>query len=235
LSVLSPWVRIISINGRFRCFLRTGTGRSKGWWVLEGFKRAGRRVLDPFVNLLATAGVSPFLVTVAGLFITILASWFIWKGCFLEGGLLLTVGSIMDAMDGALARKSGTSSKAGAVLDSSSDRIGELLVLGALLTGRAGESHSSLEYLVPAAIGGSFMVSYIRARAEGVKLSCSVGIFTRTERLVLLITGILAADIWGTEVIVWLLVLMTAGTWLTAVQRLMKVTRDGRGIPLEDE
>ncbi len=146
----------------------------------------------------------------------------------------LIIGSILDAVDGELARRKGVVSKAGAIFDSSCDRIGELLVLGAFLAGKAGASQHSLVYLVPAAIGGSYMVSYVRARAEGVNLSCSVGIFTRTERLIILMAGLLAAGLWGSGAIVIMLALLAAGSWITAVQRFARVIRDGRGVSLDE-
>jgi len=164
---------------------------------------------------------------------TAVSAWFIWDGRFIAGVGFLIFGSILDAVDGELARKKNVVSKAGAVFDSSCDRIGEILIFGAILAGRAGENHHIMVYLVPAAIGGSYMVSYIRARAEGVNLSCSVGIFTRTERLVLLIVGLVVAGIWKTEALVIMLAVLAAGTWITAVQRFCKVIRDGRGISLD--
>lgn len=180
-------------------------------------------------------GLGPFSATAAGLLLTAAAAACVWNGNYFAGAGLLIAGSILDAVDGELARKKGVVSKAGAVFDSSCDRIGELLVFGAMLSGEAGAEYGSLLYLVPAAIGGSYMVSYVRARAEGLNLSCSVGIFTRTERLVLLIAGLVAAGIWGGYAIVVMLAVLSAGTWITAVQRFVKVIRDGRGVSLNRE
>ncbi|MBN2588185.1 MAG: CDP-alcohol phosphatidyltransferase family protein [Candidatus Fermentibacteraceae bacterium] len=177
--------------------------------------------------------MGPFSATAAGLLLTTLAAWFVWSGEYFAGTAFLIGGSILDAVDGELARRKGIVSKAGAVFDSSCDRIGELLIFGSMLAGKAGTDHHALVYLVPAAIGGSYMVSYVRARAEGVNLSCSVGIFTRTERLVLLIAGLVAAGIWGGLAIVVMLAVLSAGTWVTAVQRFARVIRDGRGVSLD--
>jgi CDP-diacylglycerol--glycerol-3-phosphate 3-phosphatidyltransferase len=200
---------------------------------LVDIKEAGRRLLDPLVSLLARIGMGPFSVTTAGLLLTAVSAWLVWDGEYFAGTAFLIVGSILDAVDGELARRKGIVSKAGAVFDSSCDRIGELLIFGSMLAGEAGTSHPSLAYLVPAALGGSYMVSYVRARAEGVNLSCSVGIFTRTERLVLLIAGLVAAGIWGDMAIVVMLVVISTGTWITAVQRFARVIRDGRGVSLD--
>ena len=197
---------------------------------LDDTRKAGRQLLEPLVKLLARLGVSPSAVTVSGLVMAAVAAGFIWTGLYWQGALILYLGSILDAVDGGLARELGRESRAGAVLDSTLDRIGELFVLAAILTGTAGTEHEILLYLVPAALGGSFMVSYVRARAEGVGIECSVGVFTRTERLVLIITGLVLAGILaaGSSVLVWMLVLVSGGTWLTVAQRLWVVTRNGR-------
>lgn len=197
---------------------------------LDNTRKAGRQLLEPLVKLLARLGVSPAAVTVSGLVMAGIAAGFIWNGLYWQGALLLYLGSILDAVDGGLARELGRESRAGAVLDSTLDRIGELFVLAAILTGTAGTEHKVLLYLVPAALGGSFMVSYVRARAEGVGIECSVGVFTRTERLVLIITGLVLAGVLaaGSSVLVWMLAVVSGGTWLTVAQRLWVVTRNGR-------
>ena len=179
-------------------------------------------------------GMGPFSVTAAGLVLTFIAAWFVWDGSYIAGIVFLVVGSILDAVDGELARMKNIATKAGAIFDSSFDRIGELLVLAALLAGDAGSAHHVLVYLIPAAIGGSYMVSYVRARAEGVGLSCSNGLFTRTERLVLTIAGLLAAGLWDSRAVVVTVAVLAVGAWFTAAQRLIKVIRDGRGVSLDE-
>ncbi|MCD4702048.1 MAG: CDP-alcohol phosphatidyltransferase family protein [Candidatus Aegiribacteria sp.] len=206
-----------------------------GLFNLENIRNAGRKLLFPLVSLLAAIGMGPFSVTTIGLLMTAVAACFIWDGNFIAGVAFFIVGSILDAVDGELARRKNAESVAGAVFDSCCDRIGEVLIFGALLAGKAGEAHHVMVYLVPAAIGGSFMVSYIRARAEGLDLSCSVGLFTRTERLVLLMAGLVAAGLWDTQALVIMLIVLAAGSWFTAGQRFAKVIRDGRGISLNKE
>ncbi len=204
-----------------------------GLFNLDALKESSRKLLSPLVGLLAKIGIGPFSVTTIGLILTAAASWFVWDGRYIAGVAFLFMGSILDAVDGELARRLDKVSKAGAIFDSSCDRIGEILIFGAILAGRVGEAHHSTVYLVPAAIGGSYMVSYLRARAEGVNLSCSVGVFTRTERLVLLLAGLLAAGLWKTEAVIIMLAILVAGTWFTAGQRFIKVIRDGKGISLD--
>jgi CDP-diacylglycerol---glycerol-3-phosphate 3-phosphatidyltransferase len=195
----------------------------------EKLRLAGRRLLSPLVNLLARAGVSPSAITLAGLALTAGAAILVWSGSYLAGALVLVAGSLLDALDGGVARKLGVVSRAGAVLDSSCDRIGETLVYAAFIAGAASALAPILLYLAPAALGGSYMVSYVRARSEGVGIPCSVGVFTRTERLVLLTAALAAAEaLRGPGPIVWICAVIAAGTWTTAVHRLLRVYSEDR-------
>ncbi len=199
---------------------------------LHRIRMTFKGLLDPVVSFLVKIGLSAAGATIAGLFITIVSGWFVWKGDYLIGAIILIFGSLFDAVDGGIARLTKTSSKGGAALDSVMDRVGEILILTAVLAGKAGNEHDSLLYIIPLAMGGSLLVSYVRARAEGLGIKCEVGLFTRTERLVLVILGILGSEFWGSIVVVWACAIIAAGSWLTALQRLLKVTRDGKSIPL---
>ena len=192
-----------------------------------------KSLLGPIIPFLVKLGVTPAAATIAGLVITIAGSWFVWKGIYLAGGAILILGSLFDAVDGSIARLTNTSSKGGAALDSVMDRVGEIVVLTAVLAGKAGSEHDSLLYIIPMAMGGSLLVSYVRARAEGLGIDCEVGLFTRTERLVLVIAGVVFSAFWGSVVLMWACAVIAAGSWITALQRLLKVTRDGNGIPLD--
>lgn len=200
---------------------------------LHKARMAFKGLLNPVVRFLIKIGVTPTIATLAGLCITIVGAWFVWKGVYFTGGIIIIAGSLFDAVDGSIARLTNTSSKGGAALDSIMDRIGEILILTAVLAGKTGNQHDSLLYIVPMAMGGSLLVSYVRARAEGLGFDCAVGLFTRTERLVLIIAGIVFASFWGSIVLVWSCAVIAVGSWLTAVQRLLKVTRDGKGISLD--
>lgn len=195
----------------------------------EELRRAGRRLLEPAVGLLARAGVGPSVVTLAGLAVTGFASLLIWRGEWLAGAVVLAAGSVLDAMDGGVARKRGMVSRAGAVLDSSCDRVGELMIFTALIAGTAGRSLPRLAWLGPAALGGSFMTSYTRARAEGAGMACSSGLMTRTERIVLLVASLVAAEVLASgKPIEWMLMAVAAGAWLTVASRLFRVFREDR-------
>jgi CDP-diacylglycerol--glycerol-3-phosphate 3-phosphatidyltransferase len=144
----------------------------------------------------------------------------------------MTVGSLFDALDGGIARLTGKASKAGAALDSSLDRVSESALFIAFLAGRAGSEHVTILYAAPLAMAGSFMVSYVRARAEGLGIECGVGVFTRTERLIALITALFVAGWVGSTAIVVGCLLVAVGAWITAFQRLVRVLRAGSGLPL---
>lgn len=185
--------------------------------------------MQPLVDLLARAGVSPSAVTLAGLGITAVAAWQAWAGGYAASAAILAAGSLLDAVDGGLARKTGRVTRGGAVLDSSCDRVGEFLMFTALMTGRAAAGSEAVRYLAPAALGGSFMVSYARARAEGVGVACSSGFFTRTERLVLMVLSLAATvPVGDARPISWMLAVVAAGSWATAAGRLAGVFRADR-------
>jgi CDP-diacylglycerol--glycerol-3-phosphate 3-phosphatidyltransferase len=141
------------------------------------------------------------------------------------GGVVMTViGMPLDAVDGSVARKLGKQTKFGAFFDSTLDRFAE----GALLAGLAAffaQRGDWLSVIVSfVALIGSFMVSYTRARAEGLGLECKVGLFSRFGRFLLLAAGLLAYPLFPMSlvVMVWLMAILTM---LTAIQRMVHVYR----------
>ena len=194
----------------------------------DRIRSAGRKLLDPAVKFLSRIGVSPTAVTITGLVITGVSAFAVVKGEYLTGAVFLLLGSVLDAVDGGIARLRRTESRSGAVLDSVADRVGEILVLGAVLVSEIGSRYDLMLYLIPLAIGGSFLVSYVRARAEGEGISCSVGILTRTERLVLTIAGLVLASLAGMVWMVYATAAIAAGSLFTAGQRLAKVYSEDR-------
>ena len=136
--------------------------------------------------------------------------------CFWLGAALFVVGSVLDILDGALARSSGKGTVFGAFLDSTTDRIGEAFMLGAiaLVFSRDGN-----EFALAAAFG-SLLVSYTRARAEALDLKGDVGIGSRAERVVVIVSGLVLAP-WG--VLPWAIYLLAVTAWVTVVQRVLSV------------
>ncbi|MDO5673564.1 MAG: CDP-alcohol phosphatidyltransferase family protein [bacterium] len=185
----------------------------------------GRKLLHPFVKLLASLSVKPATISIAGFLLCLLASIIAWTGHYWQAGLVFTIGSLFDALDGGVARLTGTVSKAGAALDSSLDRVAEAALFTALLAGTAGTEHPALLYAAPLALTGSFMVSYVRARAEGLGIPCEVGFFTRMERLIAMIAALFLADMVGSIALLLACALVALGAWATAVQRLLTVFR----------
>jgi CDP-diacylglycerol--glycerol-3-phosphate 3-phosphatidyltransferase len=178
------------------------------------------RFTDPFISPLASLGVTPNMISAAGFAGNIVAACLAAGGHFLPAGIVMLVSSALDLLDGALARKTGTVTKFGAVFDSVLDRLSEAAVLGGLLfhfTQTPG--HSEETVLTFAAIVGSMMVSYVRARAEGIGLELREGLFTRAERVILL--G--GALVIGFGVVRWALWALAVLSNLTAVQRVFSV------------
>ena len=191
--------------------------------LLNSIHDQGRKLLEPCVRLLAAHSVSPAAITITGFTICVLASIIAWAGHYWQAGLVFTIGSLFDALDGGVARLTGIVSKAGAALDSSLDRVAEAALFIALMAGNAGMAHPALLYAAPLALTGSFMVSYVRARTEGLGVPCEVGFFTRMERLIAMIAALLLADMVGSTVLVLACVLVALGAWATALQRLLTV------------
>jgi CDP-diacylglycerol--glycerol-3-phosphate 3-phosphatidyltransferase len=154
------------------------------------------------------------MLSVAGLLGNGVAALLIAQGQLIAGGVVMLLASALDMLDGALARATGKASRFGALLDSVFDRLSEAAVLfGVVLYAldRGNEDQAALAFV---AIVGSLMVSYVRARAEGLGVSMTDGLFTRPERVVLLGAALLVG--WLTPAL-WVLAVLTM---LTAFQRL---------------
>ncbi len=180
------------------------------------------KIVTALVRPLHRVGVPPDLLTIMGLVTTLGAAGLLACGHQRLGGVVIIPASILDALDGALARLGGKTTLYGAFLDSTLDRWGEIaLYLGLLYwyTQRGARLEIVLIYLT---IAGSLMVSYTRARAEGLGIECRVGLFTRLERLITLIAGLLL------QLMPWALGVLALFTNLTAVQRLWHVRQETR-------
>jgi CDP-diacylglycerol--glycerol-3-phosphate 3-phosphatidyltransferase len=162
--------------------------------------RPPARAIDPIVHVLAWAGVTPAALTTAGLVGNIFAAALIVQGSLLAGGIVVLLASALDMLDGALARATGSASRFGAMFDSVLDRFSEAVVLFGIAWYGVERGNTDIVVLSFAAVVGSLMVSYVRARAEGLNLQLWDGIFTRAERVVLtgamLILGYLTVGLW---------------------------------------
>jgi CDP-diacylglycerol--glycerol-3-phosphate 3-phosphatidyltransferase len=177
--------------------------------------------------------LTPNTITVIGLGITIVAATLIALDWLLLGAAILTAGSLLDAVDGALARAQGSGTAFGAFLDSTLDRAGEaILFIGVgtwLLRTQTDPTLPVLILLI--ALAGSFLVSYTHARAQGMGLAASVGLAPRTERLVLMIAGVALAGLGITIGLIAVVGILAVLTIITVVQRIRHVWRLSAAAP----
>ncbi|MDQ5822139.1 MAG: CDP-alcohol phosphatidyltransferase family protein [Actinomycetota bacterium] len=178
---------------------------------------------------LARTRVTPNALTSAGVLMCAAAAvlvYFEYRNellFFWLAALVFVVGSVLDILDGALARAGGKQSPFGAFLDSTTDRVSEAFMLGAiaLVFHRRG-NEVALAFTV-AAVVGSFLVSYTRARAEALRLKGDVGIGSRAERVVVIAAGLALAPWW--HCLDAAIYLLTVTAWFTVLQRVLSVRR----------
>ncbi|MSQ42506.1 MAG: CDP-alcohol phosphatidyltransferase family protein [Dehalococcoidia bacterium] len=187
------------------------------WRLLPAHAPAA--VIDPAVRVLAALRITPTMLTTAGLAGNAAAALLTARGALLAAGVLVLAASTLDLLDGALARATDRASRFGALYDSTLDRISEAAVLFGIAWYAIARGQRELALLAFAAVVGSLLVSYVRARAEGLGLALRDGLFTRSERVVLtgaaLITGWLRLGLW----------LLAVLALLTALQRLWIASR----------
>jgi CDP-diacylglycerol---glycerol-3-phosphate 3-phosphatidyltransferase len=197
--------------------------------VKRAYTDEARRLATQSMSQLDQANVTPDALTIGGVGLCIAGSVAVffeyagWAFYWLGAGLFV-VGSILDILDGALARSRGTGSPFGAFLDSTVDRVGEGFMLGAI--GLVFMRHDQMWAVAVAfaAIAGSFLVSYTRARAEALGLKGDVGYGSRAERVIVITTGLCLAPLHDLILPV-AIALLAATAWLTVVQRILFVRK----------
>lgn len=189
-------------------------------------KALGRYFTDPIIYVLKKTPITPNTLTWIGLLIAIGASVLVAVEHLFAAGWVVAFGGIFDLLDGALARAQNRTTRFGAVLDSTLDRVGEAVVFIGLLVFYLNQESLTGTILVSTGMVGSQMVSYIRARAEGIGVSCEIGVFTRPERVVILSLGLLLAKF--ELVLLIALGLITILSWITAGQRFYYVWKKTR-------
>jgi CDP-diacylglycerol--glycerol-3-phosphate 3-phosphatidyltransferase len=178
---------------------------------------------------LARTRVTPNMLTAAGVTLCAVGAvlvYFEYRNellFFWAGAAAFAVGSVLDILVGALARAGGKQTPFGGFLDSTLDRVGEGLILGAVGLVFMRDDHEVALALVLAALAGSFLVPYARAKAEGMGIKADVGLGSRAERVVVISAGLVLAP-WG--VLPWAIGLLAATAWLTVVQRILHVRRE---------
>ncbi|WBB52197.1 phosphatidylinositol phosphate synthase [Verrucosispora sp. WMMD573] len=200
--------------------------------IFQVSARAGMtRVVEPIARSLLRAGVTPNAVTVAGtLGVLVGALGFGARGHLVAGALIVTVFALTDLLDGTMARMSGGSTRFGAFLDSSMDRVADSAVFGAVAFYLATEGNQAgvAAALICLAAGG--LVSYVKARAEGLGMTCNVGIAERTERLLIVGVGGLLAGFGLTVALPIALWLLAAVSLFTVGQRMRHVYRQAQQV-----
>jgi CDP-diacylglycerol--glycerol-3-phosphate 3-phosphatidyltransferase len=199
--------------------------------VKQGYTTGARTLASRSIVGLARTRVTPNALTTAGVTLCLAASVLVYFEYrhellfFWLGAIVFVIGSVLDILDGALARAGGKTTPFGSFLDSTLDRVGEGAMLGAIALVFSREGNEVALAATVAAIAGSFLVSYTRAKAEGLGLRGDVGIGSRAERVVVITTGLVFAP-WGA--LQWAIYLLTATAWLTVVQRILHVRKQLR-------
>jgi len=176
------------------------------------------------VRPLLKAPITPNWITVIGLIFTLVVALLVGAGYLMAGGIVLALTSVTDIADGALARARNICTDYGAFFDSLLDRIGEAVIGVGIIIYYVNHGHamegSLLTYL---SVSGALMVSYARARAEGLGLDCSVGFMARPERIVVTVAGLVLSAPFGLWVLTASLWILLVTTFLTTAQRLLHV------------
>lgn len=182
-------------------------------------KERVRRAIQPLVSLLVRLHLTPNILTMTGVLLNALVGVVIAVGYAQLGGVLLIFTSAFDMLDGAVAKAQGKTTTFGAFLDSTMDRYSESAVLLGLLWLSVQKGLTADVMLVYIVIVGSLLVSYTRARAEGLGLDCRVGLLGRPERIAVLCLGLIL------NLVLVALVILAIFTHFTALQRIVHVRR----------
>lgn len=195
--------------------------------LTESGRAAARGVFGPPARLLLRLHVSPDAVTLVGTAgVVATAFWFFPRGELLVGTLVILLFVFSDTLDGTMARMSGRSGPWGAFLDSTLDRIGDAAVFSGITLWLLGDGDQwTLGVVALAGLVGGFLVSYARARAEGLGVSAGGGVLERTERLVIVLVGAGLSGLGVPYVLAVALWLVAVGSWVTVVQRVLTVRR----------
>jgi len=196
--------------------------------VKQGYTDGARSLARRSVTSLARTRVTPNALTAAGVSLCLVAAVLVSLESHDEllfywlGAALFVVGSVLDILDGALARVGGKSTPFGAFLDSTTDRVGESAMLAAIAYVFARAGNSVAVVVTVAAVAGSLLVPYTRARAEALGLRGDVGLGSRAERVVVITAGLVLAP-WGA--LQWAIALLAVTAWVTVVQRILHVRK----------
>ena len=201
-------------------------------------------VFEPLSLALGRLGLTPDALTLIGFAVTVIGAGLVALGQWTLGGVVVFAGGVFDMFDGTLARATGRESRLGAFFDSVFDRWGEAIVYLGIVAGAVSGGHQRVPILAAAALGAAFMVSYARARSEGLGFTAgtgmaAVGIMPREVRLVILALGLVLTDGPNIKAIEFALVVIAIGSTITTIQRILHVRaqahREATSRPTEQE
>jgi CDP-diacylglycerol--glycerol-3-phosphate 3-phosphatidyltransferase len=175
------------------------------------------RLIEPVAMVLGRMGLTPNMLTLVGLALILVTAVVIALGHPFWGGVLFILSGIFDALDGTLARMTNRKTRFGAFLDSTSDRYADGAILFGMMIPYLRAGRRAEVILAFVAVVGSVLVSYTRARAEGLGLECKVGLLTRLERFIVIAVALMFG--WITPAL-WVLAVLTN---FTAIQRIVYV------------
>ena len=195
--------------------------------LAETRKAAAHRLSHPAVRLLAKTGITPNALTWSGLLLSLGAAALIALRQPFAAGFVVLVSGLFDMLDGALARLTGKSTRFGAILDSTLDRLGEAAILLGILILFVRDLSTPGIIVVGVALPGALIVSYLRARSEAAGLVGETGLFTRAERVIILSLGLLLSGI--NHALITSLGIIAFFSYLTVIQRLLHAWRQTKG------
>jgi CDP-diacylglycerol--glycerol-3-phosphate 3-phosphatidyltransferase len=189
-------------------------------------KASSNYITQPVVRLLARTPLTPNTITWLGFWLTVGAAALVVTGNLFAAGFVVLFAGFFDMLDGALARTTNRVTRFGSILDSTLDRLSEAVLLLSILVIYSRGQQVAESVLVGAALLGSLMVSYLRAKVESLGIECRVGLFTRAERVIVLALGLLLSRF--DYALVTALAIITAFSFFTAGQRLFYAWRQTR-------
>ena len=189
--------------------------------LFTGDERARiKRIGEPIALFLGRLGFTPDALTVVGFGIVLVAAFTAAAGQWVLTALILIFGTLFDGLDGTLARATGKTSDFGAFLDSTMDRAGEAVIYAGIAAGAAMSGKTEVIGLATLALGTGSLVSYVRARGEGLGVCANIGIAQRAERAAVLIVGLLAGGLAAPTWLTAALLIISVASAITVVQRI---------------
>jgi CDP-diacylglycerol--glycerol-3-phosphate 3-phosphatidyltransferase len=183
-------------------------------------------ILDPIAAFLNRIGLYPNTVTILGLAGNVVGAYFLATGHITLGGIIVLIMGPIDALDGTMARLRGESSRFGAFVDSVTDRYSELVILGGLLIYFLNQGNILACVLLYLAAAGSVMVSYVKARAEGLNFQIKIGVLTRVERYLVMAPCLVFNQ---PMIALWILAILANFTAFQRIYYIRRIARSGNG------